>query len=298
MVLSKIVPVVLIATVLGLAGCANAATTPGFDDSAEARQVLERSLSGLQAGNYTFIRSDGVQGSVDLPGGSQIVQPDAPSVLRSGSALYLRYRLHGSQYDTWAKIYDGPATGANAEEVAKAKQVMAVLDGRHWVRADEKRLRAAAADDDQSGLDVMPPVPTADRPDVTGATDLVAAVVSARRSGDTVTGTLDATAVDPERNVLGNDPYYVHGPRAKEMPYRAMLDADGRLSELTVDVPGELAAPASQPPAGIAPDAPAGAGRRVVISISEYGRTAELNVPAGATDLDPVAYEMLTNDID
>jgi hypothetical protein len=77
------------------------------------------------------------------------------------------------------------------------RELFGLLDGEKWVRADEKKIKAAADEDDQSGLEQVPVAPTAAAPDVTGATALVGAVTSAEQSGTTVTGTLDATEVDP-----------------------------------------------------------------------------------------------------
>jgi hypothetical protein len=305
MIPRKLVRVAAVAAVLGLAGCANATPlAPAGAGSAEARQALDDSLGGVQAGNYTFTRTGGGQseGAVHLPGSSLIAPGYGPSVLRTGSTLYLRYRIHGDGYESWAKLYQKHAKGADAKqraELAKVERVMAILDGSHWVRADEKRLTAAAAEEDLSGLEQMPPVPTTKKPDVTGATELVKAVVTARRTGDTVTGTLDATKVDAELGVFANDPYYFYGPRASAMPYRAKLDGQGRLTELTVEVPGQLEAPASQPPSDVPSDAPTTpADPPVVITITRYGETAEQRVPKGVTDLEPAAYEMLTNDVD
>ncbi|MEU7907187.1 hypothetical protein [Actinoplanes sp. NPDC049118] len=294
--------VALLAVGLVAAGCADAGATDTTGGDGE--QALARSLAGIQAGNYTFTSSSGdeVQGSVHLPQGSSISQRYGPSVLRVGSTFYLKYRIHGEQHDRYGQLYDEYAAGATKKQPAearKAKRILAVLDGGSWVRADEKRLVAAAAADDQSGMEYLPPAPTAARPDVTGATALADAAVSARLSGTTITGTLDATRIDPELRLFTNDPYYAYGPRARAMPYRATLDDQGRLTRITVDVPGRLEAPASQPPAGIPSDAPTETPEQpLTITVSRYGQTAAPGRPADAVELDPAAYEMLTNDID
>lgn len=275
------------------AGCANAGATEATSDGS---QVLALSLEGLTAGNYTFTRTHGetVQGVVHLPGSSLISQPPGPSVLRAGTALYLRYRIHGEQHDRYRELY--------AEEAArerKALRILAVLDGEKWVRADEKRLVAAAAAEDRSGLEYLPPTPTDAQADVTGATALIGAASAVRRSGSTLTGTIDATLIDPELRLFVNDPYYFYGPRARTMPFRATLDDQGRLTEITVAEPGQLQAAASQDPAGFPADAPTEApGPPLKITISRYGVTTAPVVPAGVTELDPHAYEMLTDDID
>jgi hypothetical protein len=294
--------VVLLAAGWVVAGCANAG--PAEVTTTDGRQPLARSLTALRAGNYTFIRTDGstVQGSVHLPEASLITQEAGPSVLRTGSACYLRYRIHGEQHDRYADLYDKRPAGLTAKDAAemrRATKILAVLDGEQWVRADEKRLAAAAAAEDQSGIEYLPAAPTTDRADVTGATALVDAVVSAELSGTTVTGTLDATKVDPGLRLFTNDPYYFHGPKAKAMPYRATLDDQGRLTQITVQVPGQLQAPASQAPADVPSDSPTEApGQPLAITISQYGQTSTPQAPKDATDLDPAAYDLLTNDTD
>ncbi|MGA5302500.1 hypothetical protein ACPCHT_21405 [Nucisporomicrobium flavum] len=306
MVLRKLTPTAAAAVTaaLALAACANGTTPAPAGATADGKPVLQQSLQGLKGGNYTFTRSQEgtVSGSVHLPDGSLMEQPYGPTVLRSGKAFYMRYRIHADGYEQYQKLfekYKRKATPAEAAEIAKAEKIMAILDGKHWVRADEKRLRAAAAEEDQSGMESLPPVPTAAQPDVTGAGALVGAVVRAESTGTAVTGTLDGTKVDPELNLFANDPYYFYGPRASAMPFEATLDAQGRLTKITVHVPGMLQAPASAPPSAIPSDAPTEApGAPLVIAISGYGTTAAPTVPANATDLDPAAYELLTNDVD
>ena len=306
MVLRKLSPTAAAAltATLTLAACANATPVPPAGPATDGKPVLQQSLRGLQAGNYTFTRAGqgATSGAVHLPEGSLIEQPYGPTVLRSGNAFYMRYRIHADGYESYQKLFDqyaGKATPKEAAELAKAKQIMAVLDGKHWVRADEKRLRAAAAEEDQSGMESMPPVPTTAQPDVTGVSALVGAVVSAESTGTSVTGTLDATKVDPELGVFTNDPYYFYGPRASTMPFKATLDDQGRITQFSVTLPGMLQAPASQAPSAVPSNAPTEAPEApLVISVSEYGTTAVPAVPKGVTDLDPAAYEMLTNDVD
>ena len=278
-----------------LTGCANAAT-PAL--AADGRPALEGSLAGLRAGNYTFTRSGGsaAQGSVQLPD-SLITPAYGPAARRTGNAFYLRYRIHGEAHDEYAELL-GQAESATAE-VRTAQRVMSQLDGAKWVRADEKRLVEAAGAEDQSGLEYLPVAPTPERADVTGATALIDAVGPAQLSGTTVTGTLDATRIDPELTVLTDDAYYVYGPRANAMPFRAELDDQGRLTRFTVDLPGALQAPASRAPADMPSDSPTEApAEPLVITISEYGTTTVAPAPKDAPELDPEAYERLTNDID
>ncbi|WP_157408404.1 hypothetical protein [Actinoplanes sp. N902-109] len=276
------------------AGCAN---TGAGGEPADGRPALAASLSGLTAGNYTFTRSDGTAGAVHLPDSSSISRQYGPSVLRTGSAFYLRYKIHGEAYDAWRQLIEKHAAGADPQELRTARQVMDSLDGKHWVRADEKRLHQAADAEDQSGMENLPAAPDAAAPDVTGAAGLAGAVVSAQLDGRTITGTLDATQVDPQLGLFTNDPFYFYGPRAKQLPFRATIDDKGRLSTITVTLPGALQAPASADP--VPSDAPTEAAEPpVTITVSHYGDTPPQTAPAGARELDPAAYEMLTNDVD
>ncbi|AGZ41516.1 hypothetical protein [Actinoplanes friuliensis] len=304
MITDKLVPRVVAVLAVGLAaaGCANGGAA---DTSTDGRQALTQSLQGLQTGNYTFTRTGGraAEGSVHLPESSMISDAYGPTVLRTGRDFFMKYRIHGEGHEQYGKLYDQYAgkatTKKEAAELRKAKEILRVLDGTRWVRADEKRLVTAAAEDDLSGMENLPPTPTAAKADITGATALIDAAVTAKLSGSTITGTLDATKVDPELGILTNDPYYVYGPRAKSMTFKATVDDGGRLTQLTVDLPGPLQDAASQPPEGFPSDAPTTAAEPpLTITVSAYGETAVQGPPEGATDLDPAAYEMLTNDVD
>jgi hypothetical protein len=130
---------------------------------------------------------------------------------------------------------------------------------------------------------------------------LIGAVTSAEQSGTTVTGTLDATKVDPAAGILTNDPYYVYGPRANAMPFRATLDTRGRLTSFTVELPGQLKEAASAPPEAFPSDAPAEAPEPpVTITISKYGETAVPAAPPNAPELtiDTATHDALSRDID
>ncbi|TWG12204.1 hypothetical protein FHX34_10571 [Actinoplanes teichomyceticus] len=252
-----------------------------------------RSVDALRAGDYTFTRTgayltaDITHGAVHLPDGA-LLELGQAAMMRVGDATYLRYLIHGNleERDLYMKYRRKAAAPGQLRDI---NRVYALLDGKHWVRVDEKRLAAAAAIEEQSGLDSMPTLPGPGRADGPDAEALIKAVTTARRSGDTITGTLDATRVDPDLDLLFSDPTYLYGPRAKAMSYRAVLDERGRLAELTVEMPDQLA---SQPPEPADPEPP------VVITISQYGRTEPPRAPADAETLPLIGYEMLANDVD
>ncbi|MFD1364227.1 hypothetical protein [Actinoplanes sichuanensis] len=262
----------------------------------DAVQTLQNSLSGLADGDYTFSRTgagwiaDVRRGAVHLPDSVLIEHSDTYQVLRTGSEFYMRYLIFGSpeQHEQFRTYFQQHVTGAQGQAAMK---VFEQLDGTRWVRADEKKVTAAAADESLSHLDVMATLPTTGQPDATGAGTLIAAVTTAERSGDVITGTLDATRKDPALERIFSDPTYLYGVGAKTMPFRATLDGQGRLTEFIVTMPEHRMA--SEPAGGIEPEPP------LVIKISEYGQTGAQPAPAQVDgELAADVYETLANDND
>lgn len=287
----------VLVTALGITGCASPGTTPAPPAAApsDGRQALLTSVAALQAGNYSFTRTgaDSVadirRGSVHLPGSVLLEYTDLVATMRVGGATYLRYSLHGTgeMRDHYLQYYKKSVKPAQLRELEK---IYTLLDGTRWVSVDEKRLTDAAAVDEQSGLDSMAAMPTTAKPDATGLGSLVAAVRSAERSGDVITGTLDATGSDDQLNLLFSDPGYLYGPGARAMPFQATLDGQGRITEFTVTMPDHQMA--SQPPDPVAPEPP------LVITVSQYGATETLSAPQGAAALPTLADDLLARDTD
>lgn len=262
----------------------------------DAVQALQNSLSGLADGDYTFTRTgagwvaDVRRATVHLPDSVLIEHSDTFRVLRTGSGFYMRYLIFGSpeQHEQYRTYFQQHVTGAEGETAMKAFDQ---LNGVNWVRADEKKLTAAAADESLSHLDTMAALPTTGQPDATGAGTLIAAVTTAQRTGDVITGTLDATRPDPALGPLINDPTYLYGVGAKTMPFRATLDDQGRLTEFVVTMPEQRMA--SQPAVPVEPEPP------LIIRVSDYGRTAVEAAPAQVDgELSADIYQTLANDND
>ncbi|HWS35511.1 MAG TPA: hypothetical protein VN408_22575 [Actinoplanes sp.] len=261
----------------------------------DATQDLRDAVAALRAGNYTFTRTgagfiaDVQEGTAALPGGASIRHSGTFAVARVGTDTRLQYLLHVQQ-ETREQYLQYWEKNAPAAEGQKIKKIYDLLDGTKWVRADEAKLAEAAAVDEQSGLDAMAQLPTAEQPDATGAGLLVAAVTGAERSGDVVTGTLDATGGEPFLEQVFSDAAYLYGPAAKTMPFRATLDGQGRLTEFTVTMPAEIT---SQPAEPVEPTPP------LVITISGYGTTRAPSLPEPARgELTTEAYDLLARDTD
>lgn len=258
-----------------------------------AIQDLDNSLRGLQAGNYAFtrtgayMRTDIAGARIDV-GDGYAVEYASKMVLRQvGKTTYLK--------PAGAGTYSGPDvldqiknTGVPAAELDRWKTSLRQLDGTRWLRVDEQRLIKAAEVDEQSSLDYIAPAPTAGKPDITGAGALVAAVTTAKRTGDSITGTLDATKLDEDLGLVIGEPAGYYGPPATSMRYRATLDGQGRLTGFTLELPGTLA---SQAPDS-RPEPP------LVITITQYDGVEAPPAPPGAQDTTDLTYDLLARDND
>jgi hypothetical protein len=302
-------PNILLAVLAGagllLAGCNASVANPGGAPAAPAadgKAALAGALTGLAVGDYTFKREGGhpIEGIVHLPESAQVAYAGnraagagAATFLQVGAAHYLKYDLWGPGAATMrAHIDEAIATSKDKKDVAEAKLLKkwaGVLTGEQWARFDPARLH----------LPMAPTLPTAQASDITGASALAAAVVTAQRAGDIITGTLDATRVDPALSLFNTgDPVdELFGPKGRALPFTATLDAQGRLSNLTVDVP-DVAQTASMKADNPTPDPSAEPflrGFQLIIKIADYGTAQPPAAPPGAQDLPAEIYAHITD---
>jgi hypothetical protein len=116
-------------------------------------------------------------------------------------------------------------TIVGADEFIKIEGVNVPGAGGNWVHVDPAKMPSLA----KMGL--------ASATDPTGLTVLQKAVVTATRSGATVTGTFDATRVGDSVAGIDGDSVPAMGDNAKAIPFEEALDANGQLSSLRIDVP-------------------------------------------------------------
>jgi hypothetical protein len=281
-----------LATGLLLAGCAapgaGAGSPTSFTSPDDGRRALTASVTGLADGNYRFTRVGRrtVDGTVALPGAVALGVKNLPQDGFQSASVIAVDTEHYFRYD----VFDGDAekvmAGLEAEKAPEAAQAakqyrswLPVLSGKQWARYDATKI---------TNLPV-PALPTPQKPDATGVTDLLTGVTSAQRTGDTVTGRLDATKVPEGLGLFGAEPVAdLLGAAASSMPYSATLDPQGRLVNFTVDVP-EVALSQSAAAENPTPDAsadPMFPGFRLTIKIADYGQTDAPAAPAGARTLD------------
>lgn len=261
--------------------------------SSTAIQDLDNSLDGLKAGNYAFtrtgayLRTDIVRAQIDVAHGYLVEYRYGMALMRTGDTTYLKAAGSGT-YSQPGIMDQLKNAGLPQSEVDRYMASIAQMDGKHWLRADQRRLVEAAAVDEQSSLDYIAAEPTAAEPDITGADELISAVTTAQRTGDTITGTLDATMVDEELQLIISEPASYYGPPAKSMKYQATLDGQGRLTSFTLDLPDTLA---SQPP-DMQPEPP------LIITVTRYGGVEAPQAPAGAETITDLTYDLLARDND
>jgi hypothetical protein len=272
-----------------ITGCAAPGDGPGapasFSSPDDGHSALTASVTALAAGNYRFSRSGRhtVDGTVALPGGAALTVRNTPrdgfpaaAVITVGDEHFMKWDLFdGASKESQAKWDATIAAGKDADEVRQARLFrtwLPVLSGRVWAPYDPAVITTVP----------VPTLPTTQKPDVTGLSDLLQGVTSARRTGDTISGLLDATKVPEGQGLFGAEPVAdLLGPDASAMPYTATLDAQGRLTNMTVEVPEVALSPSAaadpSPEPGAAPMFP---GFKLIIKIADYGTATVPAKPA------------------
>ncbi|GAB2626889.1 hypothetical protein Aab01nite_79870 [Paractinoplanes abujensis] len=285
--------VALVAVSGGIIALRPGGDAPVVVSGAQAVRDLANARAGLRAGDYVFARTgaylmtDIVRADIGTAGSYLVEYRNKLALMRVGNTTYLK--------PPGAGTYSGPGVleqlknaGLPQAEIGRYQTAIAQLSGTRWLRVDQQRLAEAARVDEQSSLDYIAPVPTASKLDITGADALIGAVTTAERRGDTITGTLDATRIDDELNLVIGDPAGYYGPSARAMTYEATLDGQGRLTSFTLNLPGTLA---SQAPDS-RPEPP------LIITVSQYGGVEAPQPPAGAATVTDLTYELLARDND
>ncbi len=266
-----------------LTGCASTMARPaGYASPQDGKQALITATAALAEGNYSFSRTGGggtAEGTVRLPDAASLAISGGIvdlSMVRTGKDHYLKVdMLQGRAKEIKRRFEKTLATSKDQAERRQARfylKYLPVLSGERWSHLDEARMKALP----------LPSMPSAQRPDVTGATALVGGVTSAQRTGDTIVGTIDATKVDPELSLFRAEPVEdLLGAKAKSIPFTATLDARGRLVNMTVDVPEVALSPsaAAENPTPDPSAEPMFKGFRLIIKIADYGSATAPSAP-------------------
>jgi hypothetical protein len=253
-------------------------TQPSPAQPADARQALAASTAGLRAGDYSFAETlpgTTARGVVHLP--SRSASMDVTGSAGSGPGG-MQFRLVDADRYVKMKVDMGDAAEqlkhlagdpAATRAAAGLRSLIELFSGKYWLHLDPAKVH-----NEQLQVDL-------DNPDLTGASDLLAGVESATRTGDRITGTLDASRARRNSTTFDVDEFDNLGDEAKSLPYSATLDAQGRLSRLVLDLPAVESSPAA----------------KWTIDITGYGAAAPQPTPPAAEvrELTPDAYQVIND---
>jgi hypothetical protein len=256
---------------LGLGACT---------DKPDPKTALAASTSGIKTGSYTF--------SLTMPGdnsGKGVVHTPSKSAsidfvtASEGSKGEMNFRLAGTDRyvklttdvgETRKQLQSLQALGTGDPDSAKLvdglQSMVDMFSGKKWLKLDMSKVTAKE-------FQFQP-----ENPDVIGVGTLLGTATTAK-GDDTITGTLDATAVkdDGVFSFEGIDP-----AAGKAVPYEATLDSKGRLTKLVLDVPKLT-------------DTPAG---KWTAEFTGYGAATQQQAPA-ATEVEEApdqAYQALNSE--
>lgn len=275
------------ALVLALTACggksgapADVAATP-----ADPKQALVASTSGIKAGNYSFSAHspDGTdaKGVVHIPSRSAALDMAIEDDGSKGSiqfrivepSRYMKMTMDlGKSAQDLSELEAMAAENPEMKKLADSLKAMSELfSGKHWMRVDTSKLKA---EDMQISIE---------NPDLVGVVQLTDGVVTAERTATGIKGTLDATKVQGDEQMFGEDAFDGLAPeKAKALPYEATLDDQGRLATFVLDVPK-----VKETPAG-----------KWTVDFTGYGAAVKQEAPPAAEvkEMPADAYKMLNGE--
>jgi hypothetical protein len=261
---------------LTLAGCGPEDDKADAKAAGDPKTALTGSTAALKEGNYAFaddapdLHATGV---IHLPSKSASMKVVSKAADAAGTAevrlvepdRWVKFTMGGEDLAaglSHAAIGDDPNV---AEVAASVKEMTELFSGKYWMHFDLSKVKG-----DTTDLDLT-------RPDVTGATSLLGAVVTAQGDAHTITGTLDATKTT-DAGPFDTKAIKAMGPAAAALPYTATLDDKGRLTKLEITAPKAGSTPAGS----------------WTIAIIGYGEQAAQAKPTGEIkDLPDSGYALL-----
>ena len=209
----------------GVAACKVGGTEPGAASSSAsatpdaAKQALLDSTQEISKGNFRFtLAGDGSTGSgvVHMPSRS------AQMMMKFGdgtSGFSMDMDLVYIEPDTWVKV---KVNGADLKGLTGVDQ----LSSNKYLHLDKTRIKDIK--DLQFDFQKVDPA---------GSDLLTKAVVDVKKTGDGVyTGTIDASKAG-DAGMVNAAAIQALGTQAQALPFEARLDPQGRLSQLTIQIP-------------------------------------------------------------
>ncbi|MEU5562327.1 hypothetical protein [Micromonospora musae] len=195
---------------------ATGSASPG---SSDAKQALLASTAAIRDGNFRFTMTGAgstAEGQVHEPSQSARMKV---SIGDASSDLSMTLDVIHSRPDSWVKV----DLGGQAAQSVPGQEALKLGKYQHL---DQTRIKGNR----NLGFDF-------DRLDPAGSEVLTQGVTEVRRTGEgAYAGTIDVSKA-AEAGSLDATMITALGPQAKSVPFTARVDAQGRLSELVIQVP-------------------------------------------------------------
>ncbi|RKN23658.1 hypothetical protein D7147_00960 [Micromonospora musae] len=195
---------------------ATGSASPG---SGDAKQALLASTAAIRDGNFRFSMTgagSAAEGQVHEPSQSARMKV---SIGDASSDLSMMLDVIHSRPDSWVKV----DLGGRAAQSVPGQEALNLGKYQHL---DQTRIKGNR----NLGFDF-------DRLDPAGSEVLTQGVTEVRRTGEgAYAGTIDVSKA-AEAGSLDATMITALGPQAKSVPFTARVDAQGRLSELVIQVP-------------------------------------------------------------
>ncbi|MEU3453911.1 hypothetical protein ABZ671_09945 [Micromonospora sp. NPDC006766] len=248
----------------GLAACKDetgsptaASTSAAAEKPADPKEALAASTKELQKGEFAFTIKGG-----EINGGGTVHLPSKSAEMKVETAadeLSMTMDLVFIDGDSWVKL---ELAGPMADVVPGFK----AMKGKYQ-HLDRSKLKGTAKELNFDFSDVDP----------AGAEKMIKAITDVKQTGEgTYEGTIDTTKAT-DADLLDADTIKALGDQASAVPFTAKVDAQGRLTELAVQVP-----------------AAGGTEAQTLTVTYEYGSAAAIQAPPAAqvVEASDQVYEM------
>ncbi|MEQ4301194.1 hypothetical protein ABNF97_07360 [Plantactinospora sp. B6F1] len=232
---------------------------PGADSPAiptDAKEALLASTKEITKGNFTFSMTgadlDG-QGFVHAPSKSAQMNMKA-----GGDEFSMDMEIIYIEPESWVKL-----TVTGAEDVPGLEK----LNSGKYQHLDQSKIKGTRG----LGFDFTDVDPA-------GSEALTRAIVDVQKTGEgTYTGTIDLTRAT-DAGMVDEDAVKLLGDEATKLPFDAKLDAEGRLTSLTIQLPAVAG----------------GKAQELTVGYSDYGAASPAKAPPAAevVEASPETYEL------
>ncbi|MFY1675256.1 hypothetical protein ACN27G_35840 [Plantactinospora sp. WMMB334] len=245
-----------------LAGCTDKGSEPGTSGSgtpavpADAKEALLASTKEITEGNFRFSMK-----GADLDGQGVVHKPSksAQMTMKAGEGEFsMDMEIIYIEPDSWVKLSITGAEGVPGLES---------LNSGKYQHLDQSKIKGTG------GLGF-----TFKDVDPAGSEALTRAVVDVQKTGEgTYTGTIDLTRATGA-GMVNEDSVQLLGAEATNLPFEAKLDAEGRLSTMTIKLPA----------------VGGGTAQELTVSYSDYGAASPATAPPASevVEASPETYEL------